>query len=215
MIASAVPRLDHAAEHSAPTRRNSKRLTNERETHPLLAVQSLCKSWRHCSQKYSSGLDSSVMMPTQPPCCQTLQTSHCTNKPAVSSVTSAEKNGSSPNACLNPCLESSSNGGGPWYSSLPQTQRTASSSSWASPSPSAMSTASALLPALSLSSACPRVRRRVPKGSSAVMVSSGGSDDSESVELDFCGDAALLKYLELRSGRPETLEAVEEICDCD
>jgi len=48
-----------------------------------------------------------------------------------------------------------------------------------------------------------------------VIVSSGGSDDSESVELDFCGDAALLKYLELRSGRPETLEAEEEICDCD
>jgi hypothetical protein len=44
-------------------------------------------------------------------------------------------------------------------------------------------------------------------------VSSGGSDDSEPVEVDFCGETPLLKYLELRSGRPETLEADEEICD--
>jgi hypothetical protein len=81
--------------------------------------------------------------------------------------------------------------------------------------PFAMETASALLPALSLSSACPRVRRRVPNGSSAVIVSSGGSDDSDPVEVDFCGEPALLKYLELRSGRPEMLEVVDEICDCD
>lgn len=45
------------------------------------------------------------------------------------------------------------------------------------------------------------------------MVSSGGSDDSDPVEADLCGEPALLKYLELRSGRPDTLEAVDEICD--
>jgi hypothetical protein len=59
------------------------------------------------------------------------------------------------------------------------------------------------------------VRRRDPNGSSAVIVSSGGSDDNDPVEVDFCGEPPLLKYLELRSGRPEMLEAVEEICDCD
>lgn len=55
----------------------------------------------------------------------------------------------------------------------------------------------------------------MPNGSSAVIVSSGGSDDSDPVDVDFCGEPALLKYLELRSGRPEMLEVVEEICDCD
>jgi hypothetical protein len=48
-----------------------------------------------------------------------------------------------------------------------------------------------------------------------VIVSSGGSDDSDPVEVDFCGEPPLLKYLELRSGRPERLEAVDEIWDCD
>jgi len=48
-----------------------------------------------------------------------------------------------------------------------------------------------------------------------VIVSSGGSEESDPVEVDFCGEPPLLKYLELRSGRPEMLEAVEEICDCD
>lgn len=46
-------------------------------------------------------------------------------------------------------------------------------------------------------------------------MSSGGSDDNDPVEVDFGGEPPLLKYLELRSGRPEMLEAVEEICDCD
>ena len=45
------------------------------------------------------------------------------------------------------------------------------------------------------------------------MVPSGGSDDSDPAEVDFCGDAPLLKYLELRSARPDTLEGVDEICD--
>ena len=47
------------------------------------------------------------------------------------------------------------------------------------------------------------------------MVSSGGSDESEPVEVDFWGDPPLLKCLELRSGRPDTLDAVDEICDWD
>lgn len=47
------------------------------------------------------------------------------------------------------------------------------------------------------------------------MVSSGGSEESDPVDVDFWGEPLLLKYRELRSGRPEVLEAVEEICDCD
>lgn len=48
-----------------------------------------------------------------------------------------------------------------------------------------------------------------------MIVSSGGSDESDPVDVDFCGEPPLLKYRELRSGRPERLEVVEEICDCD
>lgn len=47
-------------------------------THPLLALCIRWRSFRHCSQKYSSGELSSVMMPTHAPCCQTLQMSHWT-----------------------------------------------------------------------------------------------------------------------------------------
>ena len=45
------------------------------------------------------------------------------------------------------------------------------------------------------------------------MVSSGGSDESDPVEVDLCGEPPLLKFLVLRSTRPDTLEAVDEICD--
>lgn len=44
--------------------------------HPTAVLVIVCRSLRHCSQKYSSGLAASSMIPTQPPCCQTLQTSH-------------------------------------------------------------------------------------------------------------------------------------------
>lgn len=84
-----------------------------RNTHPLLAVNILWRSRRHPSQKYSSGLDSSVMMPTQAPCCQTLQTSHCTKKPADSSVTSVGKAASMSVDSLRTVFISSSRGGGP------------------------------------------------------------------------------------------------------
>lgn len=43
------------------------------------------------------------------------------------------------------------------------------------------------------------------------MVSSGGSEERDPVEVDFCGEPPLLKYRELRSGRPEEeVEPVEE-----
>lgn len=59
-------------------------------THPVAVEVSLCKSSRHSSQKYSSGLMASSMIPTQPPCCHTLQISHCMNKPPASSGRGAD-----------------------------------------------------------------------------------------------------------------------------
>jgi len=69
---------------------------------------------------------------------------------------------------------------------------------------------SVLVAGLSRSSICPRVRRRLPKVSSAVIVSSGGSEERDPVEVDFGGEP-VLKCLEFRSTRPERLEEVEEI----
>lgn len=48
-----------------------------------------------------------------------------------------------------------------------------------------------------------------------MIVSSGASEDSDPEELDFCGETALLKYLVLRSPRPDVLDVLDEICDCD
>ena len=59
----------------------------EDHTYPVGVVMILCRSLRHCSQKYSSGLAESSKIPTQPPCCQTLQLSHCINHPVLSSDT--------------------------------------------------------------------------------------------------------------------------------
>lgn len=91
-------------------------------------------------------------------------------------------------------------------------QRTASSSSWASSSSLAVSIVSIFVEILSRSSPCPRVRRRVPNVSSAMIVSSGGSEERDPVEVDLGGEPAL-KCLEFRSVRPDRLEFVDEICD--
>ena len=58
--------------------------------YPFALVRSLWKSGLQSSQKYSSGLAASSMMPTQPPCCQTLQMSHWMNRPPASSVGTSE-----------------------------------------------------------------------------------------------------------------------------
>lgn len=58
---------------SAVSRHGTDRCT---EPYPVPVIVIVCNSFRHCSQKYSSGLVASSMMPTQPPCCHTLQTSH-------------------------------------------------------------------------------------------------------------------------------------------
>ena len=52
--------------------------------------------------------------------------------------------------------------------------------------------------------------------SSVVVVeSSGGSDESDPLPVDFWGDPVLVKPLVARSIRPDALEAVEETCDWD
>lgn len=56
-------------------------------------------------------------------------------------------------------------------------------------------------------------RRRVGMSSVLATDSSGGS--SERLGVDFWGDAALWSDLVFRSGRPERLDVVEEVCDCD
>ncbi|KAK8000183.1 hypothetical protein PG990_012783 [Apiospora arundinis] len=44
--------------------------------------------------------------------------------------------------------------------------------------------------------------------------SSGGSDESEPLPVDFWGDPFFVKALVVRSARPDALEAEEECCDC-
>lgn len=48
-----------------------------------------------------------------------------------------------------------------------------------------------------------------------VVESSGGSDESDALPVDFWGDPVLVKPLVVRSTRPEMLDAVEETCDWD
>lgn len=87
-------------------------------------------------------------------------------------------------------------------------QRTASSSSCMSSSPLGRSVESRFEDILSRSSPLPRVRRRAEK--SAVMVSSGGSEDNEPVGVDFWGEPFLLNDRVFLSARPDVLEVVEE-----
>lgn len=48
-----------------------------------------------------------------------------------------------------------------------------------------------------------------------VIVFFGGLEDSELVDVDFCGELVLLKCFELCFGCFEVLEFDEDICDCD
>lgn len=45
--------------------------------------------------------------------------------------------------------------------------------------------------------------------------SSGGSEESDPLPVDLMGDPVFAKALVLRSARPEVLDVVEELCDCD
>lgn len=114
-----------------------------------------------------------------------------------------------------PFLLSSSDIGGGIYSSLPQMQRTASSSSTSSSIPLATSIVSSFEDALSCSSGCPRFRRRVEGLSSIVgaTMSSSGSDDKEAVGVDFRGDSILWEVRVFLSARPDEFEEAEEWCE--
>lgn len=76
---------------------------------------------------------------------------------------------------------------------------------------------SSILGCLSRSSSLPRVLRRRAIESSLVMElkSSGGSEESDPLPVDLMGDPVFAKALVLRSARPEVLDVVEELCDCD
>lgn len=54
-------------------------------------------------------------------------------------------------------------------------------------------------------------------GSSFVIIveSSGGSEDKDPLPVDFWGEPVLVKALVLRSTRPDALDALELLCDCD
>ena len=101
---------------------SAKSTGNRVNTHPLAVVVILCKSLRHCSQKYSSGLVASSMIPTQPPCCQTLHSSHCINHPVVSSAKDAGADSSFETVLTG------SGSGNPGYSWFPQMHLVTSSS---------------------------------------------------------------------------------------
>lgn len=51
-------------------------------------------------------------------------------------------------------------------------------------------------------------------GISSVLATDSSGGSSERLGVDFCGDAALISDLVVRSGRPERLEVVDEWCDC-
>ena len=106
-------------------------------TYPLAVAVILCKSLRHRSQKYSSGLMASSIIPTQPPCCHTLQMSHWMKRPPLSSCTVADETASvtSPLDLAFDPLCSLVALGIPGYSKLPQIQRVISSSSSSSSKP--------------------------------------------------------------------------------
>lgn len=44
--------------------------------------------------------------------------------------------------------------------------------------------------------------------------SSGGSEESEPLPVDFCGEPAFVIARDVRSTRPDRLEVAEEICGC-
>ncbi len=182
-------------------------------TRPFTPTFITCKSGLHCSQKYSSGLMASSMMPTQPPCCHTLQVSHWMNSPPASS-----SGGSEATVDIRESLTSliavfelrrvKVSGGGagmPGYSWSPQIQRVTSSSSASSSSPPVW-----IVAMTSLSSSTPRFRWRVC-GRSPFRVSWTSSVDSDRGCADSFGDRSLWFERVLLSARLEELEDVEEL----
>ena len=168
-------------------------------THPLEVVVILCRSLRHCSQKYSSGLVASSVIPTQPPCCHTLQISHCINHPVVSSAKDAGSDSS-----LERVLAGSGSGN-PGYSWFPQMHLVTSSST----SSSLSSSVSGGTPFLGSSWLLLVLRGSVLAGAS------GSSDDCDRAATELCrGEGSLFCGWTLRSARPEDIDEEEELVCC-
>lgn len=165
-------------------------------THPLAVVVILCKSLRHCSQKYSSGLVASSMIPTQPPCCQTLHISHCINHPVVSSAKDAGSDSSFK------IVLAGSGSGNPGYSWFPQMHLVTSSSTSTSLSSSITDGTSSVGPSWLL----------LVLRDWGLACASGSSEDGDRAATELRGEGSLFCGRVLRSARPEEIEDEELVC---
>ena len=164
-------------------------------TDPLAVAVILCKSLRHCSQKYSSGLVASSMMPTQPPCCHTLHISHWMNHPVVSSAKDEGSDSSFETFLVG------SGSGNPGYSWFPQMHLVTSSSTSSSFSSSITGETS------SFGSSWLLLVLRI----CGLAGASGSSEDCERAATELCDEGSLFCGRALRSARPEEMEDEEEL----
>src|SRR5438045_885105 len=81
---------------------NTETKTKTAPTYPFIPETILCRSFLHSSQKYSSGLMASSKIPTQPPCCHTLQESHWMKRLPASSDRISEAAAEWPNSSWMP-----------------------------------------------------------------------------------------------------------------
>ena len=137
-------------------------------------------------------------MPTQPPCCQTLQPSHCMNHPVVSSAKAA----GSASPLEIPLPASLMVTGSPGYSEFPQMHLVTSSS------PSSSSSIACLFSSLTASWLL-LVLRAWGFG-----VPSGSSDDCDRAVTELLCEVDIWFERALRSAWPEETEDEEElVCD--
>ena len=167
-------------------------------THPLAVVVILCKSLRHCSQKYSSGLVASSIIPTQPPCCQTLHISHCINHPVVSSAKDAGSDSSFETVLA------VSTSGNPGYSWFPHMHLVTSSSTSSSFSSSIIRRTSSLGSSWLL----------LVLGDCGLAGASRSSEDCDRAATELRGEGSLFWGGALRSARPEEIEDEDEMVCC-
>lgn len=137
------------------------------------------------------------MIPTQPPCCQTLQPSHCMNHPVASSVKAA---GSGSPLEL-PLVESPMDTGNPGYSWFPQMHLVTSSS------PSSSIPSSIAFVASPLTSSWLLLVLRA----CALAETSGSSDDCDRTATEFRCEDDFWSGPALWLARPEVMEDEEEL----
>ena len=139
-------------------------------------------------------------MPTHPPCCQTLQPSHCMNHPVVSSAKAAGL------ASLFeiPLLASLMVTGSPGYSEFPQMHLVTSSS----PSSSGSSSIACVFSSLTASWLLLVLRAW------CLGVPSGSSDDCDRAVTELLCESEIWFERALRSAWPEETEDEEELVCC-